>query len=548
MKQVMLKYKYRMLILAGLTFVFVVFDLVNTLILGEIINNVVAKNKEKLQVSLLIAFFAVIITYSLYFLKRMYKVKLIKRIIERLRFEVMRGFFSQSEKAFSSSNKGEYISQINYDLKLIEENYFDTLFELFQVLSFFIIAIFALTKISFLIAMVIFVLSLMPIWVTFLTKTKLMELREASSQKSQVLTDHLKQNLDGYYQIKQYNKIHLFLNKFNRANLEYEGAKFEFSLLQSKVVVASEIVGAFVKLIPLAIGAFFAIQGKLEIGDIIIINQLLSNVTRPVVIISNQYSNLKSMTSINERILKWTKIKSDNNSVNVPDFKSVIKFKNVSYSYDEKSNVLSDINLEIFKNEKIAIAGKSGSGKSTILKLITKVLDDYSGDIFIDDENLKSYSSQSIYELITVIPAKPYIFNDTLYNNITMYEAYEEAEVVEVIKATHLDDVYNRIGLNKHFISEDAYSISSGEAQKIAIARAYIRNKKVLICDEITSALDIKNTRIIDDLLLSLHDTTLIVVTHKLSSDILSKYNRVVTLRNGKIISNKISSSDEIKL
>ncbi len=246
--------------------------------------------------------------------------------------------------------------------------------------------------------------------------------------------------------------------------------------------------------------------------------------------------------------MKWTKIKSDNNSVNVPDFKSVIKFKNVSYSYDEKSNVLSDINLEIFKNEKIAIAGKSGSGKSTILKLITKVLDDYSGDIFIDDENLKSYSSQSIYELITVIPAKPYIFNDTLYNNITMYEAYEEAEVVEAIKATHLDDVYNRIGLNKHFISEDAYSISSGEVQKIAIARAYIRNKKVLICDEITSALDIKNTRIIDDLLLSLHDTTLIVVTHKLSSDILSKYNRVVTLRNGKIISNKISSSDEIKL
>jgi len=207
----------------------------------------------------------------------------------------------------------------------------------------------------------------------------------------------------------------------------------------------------------------------------------------------------------------------------------------LSFSYDEKST-LKDISFKVHKGEKVAIVGQSGSGKTTILKLLLKYYNDFQGKIIIDNLDTESISTSSIYNLISVIQQDVFMFDTSIRNNITLFENYNNEEIDKVINASGLRNFIESLNNNvDSSIGENGCCISGGEKQRIAIARSLLKNTPILALDEATASLDNNTSYIIEKTLLDLEELTLLVITHKLSKQLLQKYNKIIVLKDGMI-------------
>ena len=193
--------------------------------------------------------------------------------------------------------------------------------------------------------------------------------------------------------------------------------------------------------------------------------------------------------------------------------------------------------MNIKKGEKIAIVGMSGSGKSTLLNLLLNFYDVTSGHISIDNQNLQDISSESLYNLMTVVQQDVYIFDDTLSANITLNQPFTEDDIKQAVQQSGLENyiLENELGLQT-LCGENGSNLSGGEKQRLSIARALIRKTPILLLDEATSSLDNQVTAEIENSILKIRDLTALVVTHKLNEAILKKYDRIIFMKDGIIV------------
>lgn len=215
-----------------------------------------------------------------------------------------------------------------------------------------------------------------------------------------------------------------------------------------------------------------------------------------------------------------------------------IEFKNVSFSYDGKSKVLKNINIQINPGERVVITGRSGAGKTTLILLLLRLIDPDEGNIFLDGTNLKKINLRFLREQISYIPQEPFIFEGTIEENIK----YGNSHVYDrkrVIKASRMASAYEFIQkLPKKFytaIKEGGKGLSEGEKQRISIARALFKDSKILIFDEANSHLDYKNARIIQETLDIISKyKTVIIIAHRLS--LVSNADKIYVIENGEVV------------
>ena len=193
--------------------------------------------------------------------------------------------------------------------------------------------------------------------------------------------------------------------------------------------------------------------------------------------------------------------------------------------------------MDIKKGEKIAIVGMSGSGKSTLFNLLLRFYDVTSGNISIDNQDLQDISSESLYNLITVVQQDVYIFDDTLSANITLNQPFSEDDIKQAVQQSGLENyiLENELGLQT-LCGENGANLSGGEKQRLSIARALIRKTPILLLDEATSSLDNQVTTEIENSILKIRDLTTLVVTHKLNETLLKKYDRILFMKDGVIV------------
>ena len=198
---------------------------------------------------------------------------------------------------------------------------------------------------------------------------------------------------------------------------------------------------------------------------------------------------------------------------------STIKFENVSVEMNKR--ILNSFNVEMNKGEKIAIVGESGSGKSTLCKILMQLIN-YNGHILIDEIELKDISYNEVYKNIAYAPQKPFIHTSTLEENISMFQEYDEKYMEYLIKTLNLTS------LSKKIINND--NVSGGEASRIAIARTLIRKFNVVIYDEPTSAVDPINSKMINELIFSIENKIVIVITHNWDKNYLDKFDKIIKI------------------
>jgi len=213
-----------------------------------------------------------------------------------------------------------------------------------------------------------------------------------------------------------------------------------------------------------------------------------------------------------------------------------IEFKDVNFSYHHKK-ILSDFNLKVGKNQKVAIVGTSGSGKSTIIKLLYRLYDIQGGQILIDGKDINDVKQESIRAELSIVPQECVLFNDTIYNNIAFSKPNaSDAEILKAIKFAQLDKFIKGLpNREQTIVGERGVKLSGGEKQRVSIARAILANKKVLVLDEATSSLDSQTEHEIQkDLKGLLKGKTSLIIAHRLST--IMGADKIVVIDKGKVV------------
>lgn len=367
---------------------------------------------------------------------------------------------------------------------------------------------------------------------------KIKSIAKMSLRKEERFSSILVEFLSGIMTAKLFQTEKYVLNKYKKENdeiasLEEKGARYALSARPIIHAVSS----LFFSLI-MIVGLY-----KLSIApeELLIFCGMLYVAYEPCKKFADENSKIIKGIAASERFSELdvliTSLKEKIKEQNLQDFsfKDEITFKNVSFSYHGEP-VLNNINFSIKKGETVGIVGPTGSGKSTLIKLLPKLYDSFTGDILIDDVSLSKISSSSLRESISYVPQSSFLFSDSIWNNLTFGKICSEEEMDRVIKQARLDDFISSLPNKYNFqIEESGKNLSGGQKQRFAIARALLKNFAILVLDEATSALDSVNEFYIKSVLEELkYVKTQIIIAHKLST--LDFVDKIIYLENGSLI------------
>ena len=290
----------------------------------------------------------------------------------------------------------------------------------------------------------------------------------------------------------------------------------------------------------LMMSAYDIRAGAISIGGFVVINAYMLQLYQPLNFFGTVYREIRQslidmenlFTLLNEK----PNIKDSGQSIKLSEDAS-IEFRDVSFDYDPKRTIIKNISFNVPNGKKVALVGPTGAGKSTISRLLFRFYDPQEGDIYINNQNIKDISQQSLRKLIGVVPQDTVLFNDTIFYNISygyptasndqVYEAAKSADIHEFV--TGLPNGYETL------VGERGLKLSGGEKQRVAIARAILKNPAIYFFDEATSALDSSTEKEIQKNLqkISQNKTTL-VIAHRLSTA--ADADEILVLQEGKII------------
>lgn len=340
--------------------------------------------------------------------------------------------------------------------------------------------------------------------------------------------------------IKLFGMERYEIEKFRKESDIYRKSYVKSNLIKGLLPVSAEFLGAFLAGIILVFGGIFIFRGFITPDKFLIFLGCAVLMQQPARQINLSYGDLQhglaSMQSALEIIEATDTIKNSGTLI-FDSFKSSIKFKEVSFSYDGKNYALNNIDLTIKKGETLAIVGPSGSGKTTLVQLIPRFFDSGEGKIEIDGKDIKEYTLSSLRSQIGMVPQDVILFNDSVRNNIEYGKIdASEKELRDVLVKSHLENFVERLpaGLDTT-IGEKGGRISGGEKQRIAIARALLKDSPILILDEATSSLDSESEKLLQDAMAELlYGRTAVIIAHRLSTVI--NADRIVVLSKGRIL------------
>ena len=281
---------------------------------------------------------------------------------------------------------------------------------------------------------------------------------------------------------------------------------------------------------------YAVMNSDLSVGAIVTVISLLGKAYEPIAIFNVEYVDYKLNKVTVKKFIELLDLKDDealNNGLKLKTLEGNIEFKNVSYSYNEDKNIINNLSFKINKNSSIALVGESGSGKSTIIKLIMGLIKYNSGNILIDNNELSKLNLNSFYDNVTYVSQEAPIFDGTLRENLVFDKKISDDKIIKVLKLVCLDKFYEKLenGLDTE-LGEKGIRMSGGERQRVALARLFFDDSKIIILDEATSAMDnITEKSVMENIVKQLDDKTLVVIAHRLET--IKDVDKIYVLSDG---------------
>lgn len=344
--------------------------------------------------------------------------------------------------------------------------------------------------------------------------------------------------VNGIKVIKAFNKSASSFGKFRKTVEENKNAMLDWylSVCFSMTATMETIPSTMVFVLPASL--YFFMKGSVEVGTLIMCILLSYASYKPLIKAMSHMETIANIKVVFEEIKKIMEIPNLKRGEEVRDIKSYdVEFKDVTFAYEESKNVLNNISFRANENELTAIVGNSGSGKSTITKLIAGFWNVSNGEILIGKTNLNELPLKQNMELVSYVSQENFLFNKTILENLKM--AKEDASMDEIKEACEKASCYNFIKSLPNgyetIVGKGGANLSGGEKQRIAIARCFLKNSPIVLLDEATAYSDPDNESVIQQSIDKLiKDKTVIMVAHRLSTIV--NANKIIVVDNGEVI------------
>ena len=462
------------------------------------------------------------------------------RYIERAMLQYKNFAFRKlTEKGISSfrdESTATYLSALTNDSTSIETDYLEQQMALISKVFTFAGALVMMLWYSPLLTAIAAGVTILPLIASLLTGSRIEAAERRVSDRNRSFTAALSDCLAGFSVVKSFKAEKEIFKLFAENNRALEGEKFSKRRIKTIVGMIGSVTGIIAQLGVFLIGSYFALSGYgLTPGVVIIFVNLMNFMISPIAELPGLLASRKAARGLIDKLA--TALESNPVSEGTSELThlaSGIRLENVSFGYDDSKEVLHGISAFFDAGKAYAVVGASGSGKSTMLNLLTAAAGNYRGNILIDDTELRSIASESLYELISVIQQNVFIFNASIRDNVTMFRSFPEQEIEDAISHAHLNALIAERG-DGYLCGENGKGLSGGEKQRISIARSLLKKSSVLLADEATASLDAQTAHQVASDILDLDGITRIVVTHGLEESLLRRYDGIVVLKDGRI-------------
>jgi ATP-binding cassette, subfamily B, bacterial MsbA len=463
-------------------------------------------------------------------------------VMNRLREALFQKILQMPIGYFTEQRKGDIISRMTNDVGELENSVVGTVEGLIKDPLNILILLGSLVYISPKLSL--FLLLFLPLtgFIIGRISRSLKKQSNAAAIKQGVALSILDETLTGLRVIKAFTAEKLLGNKFRSVNKELFVVKNKMQYRRDLASPLSEFLGVLVLCGILFFGGQLVLgnnAGGLTDKGFIMYIGIFTQIINPAKALSTSFYNMQkgsaAIARIEEVLQAPIVVEEAANPRLFTAFNNKIEFKNVGFKYED-ADILKNIHLIIEKGKTVALVGSSGAGKSTLADLVPRFHDVSSGELLIDDVNIKDYSLHSLRSLMSIVTQEPILFNDTIANNIALgmqNATMEQIEAAAKIANAHNFIVQKEDGYNTN-IGDRGSKLSGGERQRLTIARAVLKNPPILILDEATSSLDTESERLVQDAINNLmsHRTS-IVIAHRLST--IRHADEIIVLQKGTI-------------
>lgn len=506
--------------------------------LQPLLDVIYTKDQQEFIICSIVVVSAGIIDMAVGGLGRTIRERLRCEFVSGLRKNIFAHILGKSIPDYNEQDTSYYMNVLTHDTECMSRSYFDSVCGIYRVIVTFLITMTALLTINPYIAVLNLIVGMISVNLPRLFEKKLQKAQNTSSETSEEYVKKMKDYLSGFSTIKLFHIQKQISEKMETSNRQQTKKSYQSFLTNYWVSWISILCSVLSYVFTLVIGVWLVIKGDMTAGSVLAISQMIGGIAAPFEELPAYITELKSIKDLKEKILTIAEQPAEEKIEECEKTeKCDIVLENVSYSYDGETNQLDSINYHFKPEKKYVLVGESGSGKSTLAKSIMGFYPKAVGEIKINEKNIKDYSQAQLYHLMNYMQQNVFIFSDTLYHNITLYQEYDEKQIEQVLKMSGLDEFVEKLPEGLHTtLSEDGGNISGGERQRIGLARTLLTGAKYIIFDETTASLDVLMENKIENTILNLKDIGSIVITHRLNPNLLEKCDEILVLKDGRLV------------
>lgn len=502
--------------------------------------DIIASGRFKELTPILITMVVVYIIHSICtFLQTKISAVLSQNIVKKMREDLFRHIVNLPVRYLDSNSHGDIMSRMTNDIENISTTVSQSLSSMFSGVLTIIGTVIMMTVLCPQLALLSCVTVILTVIATkFLSKTM-----KKFFTKRQVLLGNLNGTVEemvtGYKSVVAYNRQKNVIKDFNSVSDELTRVGIIAEILGGSMGPVMNVINNISFVIIAAFGGYFAINHIISIGVISAFIVYAKQFGRPIDELAQIYGQIQTAIAGAERVFAVMDepLEDKSGDKNMDKLEGVIKFKDVNFSYTKDKQVLYDFNLQVKAGQKVALVGSTGSGKTTVVNLLMRFYDVDSGEILIDDVNIKDIDCATLRKNTAIVLQDTVLFADTIKNNLKYSnEAATDEQMYAAAAMSNCDTMINKMPLKYDTeLMAEGENISQGQRQLLSIARAFLAQPKILILDEATSNVDTRTEKHIQDAMLKLMENrTSLIIAHRLST--IQDADIIVVMDEGHIV------------
>lgn len=525
------KLKFTLYIIAS--FFPVITDLLRIGVFALIFDAIEVKDLNYFYKVAIVAIIYIPLSFGIYIASRMMRISFMHDTILDVRIAAFDKIINTSYLNFNKQSKDVYISNLVNDINNFEANFFVNFLNFIYRGGVYLVSLIFLIFIDYKLAIAMFIVSVFMFFLSKAFQARTTKYQKQVSKDNEEVTINLSNVFNGLEILKLNNIEDKFIgNSLDKIN-KVERSKFKFRFFSETQRNISYGIGFGVFIIVL-LYLLIQFESGMTYAKIMIIIQFATGMTFALPDIFPRLNVIKSSSEIYQKITKTEEEYFQNNRQHDFQFNNKITVNNLNFKYDNKI-IFEDASFVIQKGKKYLIKGPSGVGKSTLIKLLSMVYEDYDGEIIVDEHNLKTIKTKSFNDQVSFVYQEVFLFQDSIKNNIALYKPINQETLTKAINDSGLREfVTNKPQGIDELISENGKNLSGGERQRISIARSIAKNAQILFVDEGTSALNEELGTEIEKAFLAL-ENTVVAISHRYYPGVSEQYDYVLEIKEGKV-------------